>query len=90
MRTELDLSVVGVVGLGYVGLPLAVEFGKKRRTIGFDVSAVKVEAYRAHRDPTGEVSSQQLASATLLEPTTDATQLREARLRHRRGADADR
>ena len=78
MRAEADSSVVGVVGLGYVGLPLAVEFGKKRRTIGFDVSGAKVEAYRMYRDPTGEVSSEELAAATLLEPTTDAAQLREA------------
>jgi UDP-N-acetyl-D-galactosamine dehydrogenase len=78
VRAELDSSVVGVVGLGYVGLPLAVEFGKKRRTIGFDVSGVKVAAYREHRDPTGEVSSEELASATLLEPTTDPARLREA------------
>ena len=78
MRAELALSVVGIVGLGYVGLPLAVEFGKRRRTIGFDVSAAKVEAYRKRRDPTGEVSSEDLATATLLEPTTDAARLREA------------
>ena len=78
MRAELDSSVVGVVGLGYVGLPLAVEFGKKRRTICFAVSGVKVDAYREYRDPTGEVSREALASATLLEPTTDAARLREA------------
>jgi len=73
-----DTSVVGVVGLGYVGLPLAVEFGKKRRTIGFDVSEAKVEAYRKHHDPTGEVSREELAAATWLEPTSDAVLLREA------------
>ena len=78
MRAEADSSVVGVVGLGYVGLPLAVEFGKKRRTIGFDVSALKVEAYRKHHDPTGEVSREELAAATHLEPTTDAALLRAA------------
>ena len=44
---------IAVVGLGYVGLPLAVEFGKKYTTVGFDVSAAKVAAYRQHRDPTG-------------------------------------
>ncbi len=74
----MDSSVLGVVGLGYVGLPLAVEFGKKHRTIGFDVSAAKIEAYRKHLDPTGEVSREQLAAAVLLEPTTDAARLREA------------
>ena len=38
-----DNKVVAVVGLGYVGLPLAVEFGKKRKTIGFDLSQSKIE-----------------------------------------------
>ena len=38
------MSVVAVVGLGYVGLPLAVEFGKKRQTIGYDLSSSKVES----------------------------------------------
>ena len=40
------MSVVAVVGLGYVGLPLAVEFGKKGRTIGFDLSARKIASYK--------------------------------------------
>ena len=72
------MSVVAVVGLGYVGLPLAVEFGKKYPTIGFDLSRAKIEAYRECRDPTGEVASEDLQAATLLEPTTDASRLREA------------
>lgn len=71
-------SVIAVVGLGYVGLPLAVEFGKKFRTIGYDLSEDKIESYRRHVDPTGEVSSESLRAARLLEPTSDATQLREA------------
>ena len=49
--------VVAVVGLGYVGLSLAVEFGKKFRTIGYDLSEQKVAAYSRHVDPTGEVAS---------------------------------
>ena len=72
------MQVIAVVGLGYVGLPLAVEFGKKFRTIGLDVSPDKVDAYRRHIDPTGEVATEQLAAASLLETTTDATQLRSA------------
>ena len=40
------MTTVAVVGLGYVGLPLAIEFGKKYRTIGFDLSQEKVDAYR--------------------------------------------
>ncbi|MDQ3188529.1 MAG: nucleotide sugar dehydrogenase, partial [Pseudomonadota bacterium] len=75
---NIDDSIVAVVGLGYVGLPLAVEFGKKRKTIGLDVSAAKVEAYRNHLDPTGEVSREEFVAAHLLEPTTDDARLREA------------
>lgn len=72
------MNVVAVVGLGYVGLPLAVEFGKRYRTIGLDLSPAKIEAYRQGFDPTGEVSSGELKAATMLEPTTDASRLREA------------
>jgi len=71
-------EVVAVVGLGYVGLPLAVEFGKKVRTIGFDLSATKVENYKKFIDPTGEVSSEQLQAASMLEVTTDAAMLAQA------------
>jgi UDP-N-acetyl-D-galactosamine dehydrogenase len=70
--------VVAVVGLGYVGLPLAVEFGKSVPTIGLDLSDRKVAAYRRFEDPTGEVSSEQLRAATLLNCTTDGAALAEA------------
>ena len=70
--------VAGVVGLGYVGLPLAVELAKRYRTIGFDLSAQKIEAYRRHVDPTGEVTEAELRAAEGLEATTDAAALREA------------
>jgi UDP-N-acetyl-D-glucosamine/UDP-N-acetyl-D-galactosamine dehydrogenase len=69
---------IAVVGLGYVGLPLAVEFGKKYSTIGFDLSHEKVEAYRRHVDPTAEISSDELRAADKLVPTTDASRLQEA------------
>ncbi|MBI1395613.1 MAG: nucleotide sugar dehydrogenase [Betaproteobacteria bacterium] len=71
-------ATVAVVGLGYVGLPLAVEFGKRMRTIGFDLSASKVSAYKEFRDPTGEVGSEDLRAAVHFEPTTDAARLGEA------------
>jgi UDP-N-acetyl-D-galactosamine dehydrogenase len=71
-------KVVAVVGLGYVGLPLAVEFGKKRPTIGFDLSAAKVENYRNYIDPTGEVPGEELRAATQLRVTTDPAALAEA------------
>jgi len=72
------MSVVAVVGLGYVGLPLAVEFGKKRKTIGFDLSQAKVENYRRFVDPTGEVSSEDLRAAGMLTVTTDPGALAQA------------
>ncbi len=71
-------EVVAVVGLGYVGLPLAVEFGKKGRTIGFDLASAKIENYKRFVDPTGEVSSEQLKEARHLEVTTDPAKLAEA------------
>ena len=72
------MTTIAVVGLGYVGLPLAVEFGKKFRTIGFDLSAAKVASYKTFIDPTGEVSTEDLQAATLLEVGTDPAALREA------------
>ena len=69
------MSVVAVVGLGYVGLPLAVEFGKKRETIGFDLSVAKVQSYRRYVDPTGEVSAEELRAARNLRVTTDPADL---------------
>jgi UDP-N-acetyl-D-glucosamine/UDP-N-acetyl-D-galactosamine dehydrogenase len=71
-------KIVAVVGLGYVGLPLAVEFGKKFETIGFDLSAAKIDYYRRFCDPTGEISSEDLRAATRLTPTNDPTELRRA------------
>ena len=72
------MTKVAVIGLGYVGLPLAVEFGKKMPTIGVDMSAAKVAAYREFVDPTGEVSSEDLRAATQLTVTTDGAALAEA------------
>jgi UDP-N-acetyl-D-galactosamine dehydrogenase len=69
------MSVVGVVGLGYVGLPLAVAFGKKRQTIGFDLSNNKIEKYRQCIDPTGEVSTEDLRAANQLTVSSDPTSL---------------
>lgn len=71
-------SCVAVVGLGYVGLPLAVEFGKKFKTIGYDLSEAKVASYKKFDDPTGEVSSEDLRAASKLNVTTDPSMLSEA------------
>ncbi len=72
------MTTVAVIGLGYVGLPLAVEFGKKYRTLGFDLSEQKVAAYRRFVDPTGEVSSDDLRAATQLTCHTDPKVISEA------------
>ena len=71
-------TIVAVVGLGYVGLPLAVEFGKKYRTIGYDLAEAKIASYQNYCDPTGEVSSDDLRAATFLECTTDSSRLASA------------
>jgi UDP-N-acetyl-D-glucosamine/UDP-N-acetyl-D-galactosamine dehydrogenase len=71
-------EVVAVVGMGYVGLPLAVEFGKKFDTVGYDLSADKIDSYRRFCDPTGEISSEDLRAATRLAPTSDPSDLRRA------------
>ncbi len=73
-----SMSTVAVVGLGYVGLPLAVAFGKKCRTIGFDLDEKKVDSYRHYCDPTGEVTSDELREARHLSVTTDPSALAEA------------
>jgi UDP-N-acetyl-D-galactosamine dehydrogenase len=69
------MTVVAVVGLGYVGLPLAVEFGKKGKTIGYDPSESKIESYKRFIDPTGEVSNENLKAAKYLTVSTDPAEL---------------
>ena len=69
---------LAVIGLGYVGLPLAIEFGKIRNTIGFDLSHSKIENYRAGIDPTGEVSPEQFALSTMLKVSGDPAALADA------------
>lgn len=74
----MSQNIVAVVGLGYVGLPLAVEFGKKFQTIGYDLSESKIASYRNFCDPTGEVSTADLQAATGLTYTTDPAHLAKA------------
>ncbi|MBR9912426.1 MAG: nucleotide sugar dehydrogenase [Gammaproteobacteria bacterium] len=69
---------LAIVGLGYVGLPLAVAFGQQIDTIGFDLNERKLEHYRNGRDPSGEVNAEQLAAATKLQFTSDAAELAQA------------
>lgn len=72
------MNVIAVVGLGYVGLPLAVAFGKLMPTIGYDLSSQKIQQYNACIDPSGTVTSDALRAAQKLRFTTDAAILAEA------------
>nr|WP_308417053.1 nucleotide sugar dehydrogenase [Thiolapillus brandeum] len=71
-------SVIGVVGLGYVGLPLAIEFGKQYKTIGLDLKEEVIACYRDGSDPTGEVDDEEFEAAEKLVFTTNAGDLSEA------------
>ena len=71
-------GVVAVVGLGYVGLPLAVAFGKRQRTIGYDRSRERLEAIRRGEDRSGEIGAGELRSAKSLSFTADPAALKEA------------
>jgi UDP-N-acetyl-D-glucosamine/UDP-N-acetyl-D-galactosamine dehydrogenase len=67
---------IAIVGLGYVGLPLAVEFGKKRQVIGFDIHAMRIAELQSGQDRTLEVETSELLEATHLSFTTDPETLR--------------
>jgi len=69
---------LAVIGLGYVGLPLVVEFGKQLPTIGFDISESKVASCKAGVDPSRELPDSEMAAATFAEYTGDASRLAEA------------
>ena len=74
---KVEESKIAVVGLGYVGLPLAVEFGKQFETVGFDINADRIEELRAGRDSTLEVDEDNLKSAEALSFTGDKNDLRD-------------
>ena len=71
MTTEL--KTIAVVGLGYVGLPLAVEFGKHRPVIGFDINVDRINALRLGHDATHELSEEELVAAGHLTLTSNST-----------------
>lgn len=71
-------TIVAVVGLGYVGLPLAVEFGKRFQTVGYDLSEAKIAQYQQFTDPMGEVGAEDFAAASLLKFSTDPRHLASA------------
>lgn len=67
---------LAVIGLGYVGLPVAVEFGKRHPVVGFDINPARIEALRQGVDATLEVSAEELAEAHLLSFSADIDDLR--------------
>lgn len=71
----LENLKIGVIGLGYVGLPLAVEFGKKRKTIGFDINRQRVKELSDGQDHTLEVSPEELKLASHLTYTSELSEL---------------
>ena len=67
---------IAVIGLGYVGLPLAVAFGRKYPTVGFDIDAARIEELRRHHDHTLEMSEEELQAATRLSCSADPADLK--------------
>jgi len=65
-------------GVAVVGLPLAVEFGKKFETIGYDLSEAKINHYKNYCDPTGEVSTEDLKAAAMLSVSSDPAAIAKA------------
>jgi UDP-N-acetyl-D-glucosamine/UDP-N-acetyl-D-galactosamine dehydrogenase len=72
------MTTIAVIGLGYVGLPLAVEFGKVFKTIGYDLSPEKIANFKKHQDPTGEVDADQFKLATQLHVTNNPSEIEQA------------
>ena len=68
---ELSNAKIAVLGLGYVGLPLAVEFSKKFEVVGFDINQARVDELKGGTDSTLEVSEKELAEATTLTYASD-------------------
>ncbi len=78
MNDMIIQKTVAIVGLGYVGLPLALAFGCKMKTIGFDISQSKLNAYKKGYDPAGEMETDQFLSAKDISYTNQASDLIEA------------
>jgi UDP-N-acetyl-D-galactosamine dehydrogenase len=72
------MSIIAVIGLGYVGLPLVIEFGKTERVIGFDIATAKVDSCQRGIDPSRELPDEEMKAATHAEYTADPNLLGEA------------
>jgi UDP-N-acetyl-D-galactosamine dehydrogenase len=82
MTTTIDVNQkkIAIIGLGYVGLPLAVEFGKQRATLGFDIHQSRISELQTGKDHTLECSSEELKSATHLRYSANAQDLQQAQI----------
>ena len=74
------MKKIAIIGLGYVGLPLAVEFGKMRQVVGFDINKTRVEQLKSGKDVTNECSVDQLKEAKNLEYSSSLHDIRDARI----------
>lgn len=73
-------SKIGIIGLGYVGLPLAVEFGQKRSVIGFDINKTRIDELKNNTDTTLETSQTELKNAIYLDFTSDIEDLKDCKI----------
>jgi UDP-N-acetyl-D-galactosamine dehydrogenase len=77
---DISTKVIAIVGLGYVGLPLAIEFGKSRRVIGFDLNKKRIDELMAGNDRTLEVSEEDINNARFLEFSSETISLKNAQI----------
>ena len=77
---QVGKKTIGIIGLGYVGLPLLVEFGKSRKVIGYDTNEVRVANIRAGVDQTNECSPSELQSASFMSVTSDLDDLKDVEI----------
>ena len=83
-------KTIAVIGLGYVGLPLATEFGKLRPVVGFDLRQERIAELQSGRDRTLEVEPDELSAATHSAFTSTPDDLKTCGILHHRGSDTDR
>ncbi len=76
----MKIKKIGLIGLGYVGLPLAIEFGKKREVIGFDINEERVNLLRKNEDPTQEIAKEDFKKAPNLNFTTNIFDLKDCEI----------
>jgi UDP-N-acetyl-D-galactosamine dehydrogenase len=74
------MKKIAIIGLGYVGLPLAVEFGKKRQVVGFDIDSKRINELKSNYDATSETSVEDLKSASLLSYSSKINDIKDAKI----------